>query len=160
MAMSGAERARAYRRRRRERARTSGVILYGLGNQAARKHGAHAADVDGAAAGRLADPGLPDYLRLPVFAEAAAVAFRRVEQAARIGEWVASLPVEVAMTPVKAGSSAPAEIARMQDQTALAALSALGLTPASAARFARALEGSGRPDLALLALEEADDASA
>jgi hypothetical protein len=160
MAMSAAERARAYRRRRRDRRGTADVVLFGPANQAARTHGAWARDLDAAVTERLADPDLPDYIRLPVFAPAAAIALRRVERAARIGEWVASLPEAEQLTPRRAGSSAPAEVSRLMDDSALRALATLGLTPQSAARFARQLDQSGRPDLALLALEEGEDAVA
>jgi hypothetical protein len=72
--------------------------------------------------------------------------------ASRIGRWVAAMPEDEALTPAKAGSSSPAEISRMQDLSALASLENLGLTPRSAARWGRALEESGQPDLALIAM--------
>jgi hypothetical protein len=147
MAMTPAERARRARRRKRVANGTQDLILVGRGNGNARKHGGHAGDVDGEAQSRL--PGMPDYLSRPVFAEAVAIAKRRVVMAERIGLWVAALSEGEATTPAKAGSSSPAEISRQHDLAALNALGALGLTPQASARWGRGLEESGRPDIAL-----------
>ena len=147
--MTAAERSRRYRRRQRVKNGTEGLTLVGPGNVSAVRHGAHAADVGQAAAERL--PGLPAYLEQPQFAEAVQIARRRVVMAERIGSWVTAMPEQEQITPTKAGSATPAEISRQQDTAALNALSSLGLTPQSSARWGRGLEESGRPDLALLA---------
>jgi hypothetical protein len=152
VAMSAAERARRYRRRQRVKNGTADLVMIGPGNSNSRKHGAHGGDVDQAAASRL--PGLPAYLEQPQFAESVAIARRRVVMAQRIGEWVAAMPEDEALTPSKAGSSSPAEVARQQDLSALNALASLGLTPQSSARWGRALAESDRPDLALMAMAE------
>src|SRR5690349_1255789 len=112
--------------------------MVGPGNSNARTHGAYAADVDQAAQERL--PGLPAYLGQPMFHEAVAIAKRRMVMAERLGVWVAGMSEHEQITPTRPGSSSPSEISRQHDETALRALAALGLTPASAARFGRALE--------------------
>ncbi len=148
---------RDYRARQRERNGTAGLTLVGPGNQAARKHGAYASDLDAAAAARLREAGMPEYLSSPQFADALEVVRRRVEAAQRIGRWVAGLSDEEQMTPLKAGSSAPAEVARLSDDSALRALSSLGLTPRSAVAFGRKLSEQRRPDIALLLMEAAEE---
>jgi hypothetical protein len=160
VALSAAERAKRYRRRQRVRNGTQDLTLVGPSNTSAVKHGAHAGDLNEAAAERL--PGLPQYLLQEQFLEAVSICRRRVVMAQRIGEWVAAMPEDEAITPAKAGSSSPAEISRQQDTAALNALSALGLTPQASARWGRSLEESGRPDLALMAMEwvQEDDAGA
>jgi hypothetical protein len=159
VALSPAERAKRYRRRQRLKRGTQDLTLVGPGNTASLKHGAHRADVTEAAARRL--PDLPAYLERPAFAETVAIARRRVVMAQRIGEWVAAMPEDEALTPAKAGSSSPAEISRQQDLSALSALAALGLTPQASARWGRGLEESGQPDLAMLhAAWVEDDAGA
>jgi hypothetical protein len=65
--------------------------------------------------------------------------FRRVERAARRGVWVRDMGEEAACTPRRAGGSTPEEISRHADDSALRGLSALGLTPQSAAKFAAGL---------------------
>ncbi len=148
------------RARRRVQDGTADLVMTGPGHVASVKHGAFSRDVDTAALERLSDPALPDYLSLPAFSQAASIAFRRLEMAARVAEYVASMDVEEQLTPLKAGSSSPAEIARHLDDSALRALTVVGLTPQSAARFGRALSRQQRPDIALLAMEAAGEETA
>jgi hypothetical protein len=125
------------------------------------KHGAWASDVPAAVEERLADPALPDYVRLPVFRPVAEIALRRVERAARFGQWLGELSPDEASTPRRAGSSSPEEIGRHLDDSAIRALGQLGLTPSAMAKFGRMLEERQRPDLALLhaaLVEEGDSA--
>ena len=150
--MSGAERARRYRARRKLRAvGPSAVAPVSDPVLAAWKHGADASDVDDAVAERL--ESLPQYLTAAAFRDAAQVVFRRVERAARLGAWVQGMGEESACTPRKAGGSTPEEISRHADDSALRGLAQLGLTPASAAKFAARLEQSLKPDLAQLAAQ-------
>lgn len=155
MAQSAAERSREYRRRQRERRGTAGRTLVGRGNVSAVKHNGYGRDLDAAALARLESAELPGYLSLPQFRDSLDIAFRRVEQAQRIGAWVGTLSEAEATTPAKAGSSSPAEISRQHDATAMAALAALGLTPASAAKIAKRLEP--KLDLAVLAAMHLQD---
>jgi hypothetical protein len=124
------------------------MVLVGAQNQAARKHGADAADLDEAVAGRI--EALPQYLRAAAFSDAIEIVFRRVERSRRLGDWITGLTDEESCTPRRAGGSTPEEISRHADDSALRGLSQLGLTPAAAAKFGRMLEERQRPDLALM----------
>lgn len=123
------------------------------GNQNRRLHGMWAGDVPAAVEARLADPALPDYVRLPVFRPVAEIALRRVERASRFGRWLDSLPPEVASRPARAGSSSPEEQGRHLDESAARLLGVLGLTPQSMVRVGRVLEERQKPDLAQLAAQ-------
>ncbi|MGO9505038.1 MAG: hypothetical protein ACLPUO_26490 [Streptosporangiaceae bacterium] len=159
--LSVAERSRRYRERKKAASRQArGYSWPALeeSNLVSMRHGAHSRLMGPEASGILAEveamPSLPPFIRDPSYAYQLETWAESEAMARRARRWIAGLPDEVAFTSAKAGSAAPAEVARRIEAHAASMRAAALLTPASRARLAAALREPERDLARELALEE------
>jgi hypothetical protein len=166
-AMSDAERARAYRRRKKAREAAavpvSGVQADGswepvfegqrepftAGNTAAVVHGADSGRQVVPLAGQIVERYLgggecPEYLKAPHFLPTVEAWARLQARAALLDDWLAGMSAEEMTMPRKAGGSSPVEIWLAAERAAGRARERLGLDPVAWAKLARDLGIAGR----------------
>lgn len=123
------------------------------GNELAVKHGAGSPRRRDPIAQALAAELLLDesvaYLRAPRYAAAVQAWAVAEAKCALISAWCDSMPIEVAASSPKPGTSAPLELLRKWESTAQTHRARLGLDPLSAARLGRDV-ASTQVDLAKL----------
>jgi len=164
--LSGAERARRFRQRKRAGARQARGYSwepFAPGNTAALVHGIHSERALAPVVQQLADVLLgegntPPYLQAIEFAPAVRAWLRAEAQALLGSEWLESMSVEARFEPKKAGTAAPAEIVRKLETAAAGHRQRLGLDPLSKARLGRDVTGA-QLDLASYLMHQMDAAT-